>query len=51
MINIRTLVSHSHAQIGVVDQRIRKRHAGGGSPTTRCISSLPEWLVAGESRR
>jgi hypothetical protein len=28
-------VDHSHAHIGVVDQRIRKRHAGGASPTTR----------------
>jgi hypothetical protein len=25
-------VDHSHAHIGVVDQRIRKRHAGGASP-------------------
>ena len=28
-------VDHSNAHIGVVDQRIRKRHAGGASPTTR----------------
>jgi hypothetical protein len=26
---------HSHAHIGVVDQPIRKRHAGGANPTTR----------------
>ena len=28
-------VDHSHAHIGVIDQRIRKRPAGGASPTAR----------------
>jgi hypothetical protein len=37
-------VDHSHAHIGVVDQRIRKRHAGGASPTTR--QSCPAESVA-----